>query len=111
MNPKVCTDHRRGDFSQQTPKATVTGRFTSAGTDPSVFLLFLFLVFVLLSDADCRLGLRFHSGGYLKDNIETLPELIRFMGIYKIILPFLGSAGDVGALANLDLARSVGTLA
>ncbi len=47
----------------------------------------------------------------MKDNIETLPELIRFMGIYKIILQFLGSAGDVGALANLDLARSVGTLA
>lgn len=37
MYSKVCTDHRRGDFSQQTPKATLTGRFTSAGTDPSVF--------------------------------------------------------------------------
>lgn len=111
MYSKVCTDHRRGDFSQQTPKATLTGRFTSAGTDPSVFLLFLFLVFVLLIDTDCRLGLRFHSGGYLKDNIETLPELIEFVRIHKIILWFLGSAGDVGALANLDLARSVGTLA
>lgn len=42
MNPTVSTDHRRGDFSQQTPKVTMTGRFTSAGTDPSVFLLFLF---------------------------------------------------------------------
>ena len=89
----------------------MTGRFTSAGTDPSVFLLFLFLIFVLFCVDDCRLGLRFHSGGFLKDNIETLSELIRFMGIYKIILQFLGSTGDVGALANLDLARSVGTLA
>ena len=89
----------------------MTGRFTSAGTDPSVFLLFLFLVFVLLNDDDCRLGLRFHSGGYLKDNIETLLELMKFIRMYKIILPFLGSAGDVGALANLDLVRLVGTLA
>ena len=83
MNPTVCIDHRRGDFSQQTPKVTMTGRFTSAGTDPSVFLLFLFLVFVLLNDDDCRLGLRFHSGGYLKDNIETLLELMKFIRMYK----------------------------
>ena len=50
MNPTVCTDHRRGDFSQQTPKATVTGRFTSAGTDPSVFLslYFIFLFYYVL---------------------------------------------------------------
>ncbi len=61
----------------------MTGRFTSAGTDPSVFLLFLFLIFVLLCDEDCRLGLRFHSEGFLKDNIETLPELIGFMPIFK----------------------------
>jgi hypothetical protein len=111
MNPTVCTDHRRGDFSQQTPKATVTGRFTSAGTDPSVFLLFLFLVFVLLNDDDCRLGLGFHSGRYLKDKSETLPELIEFIRIHKIILSFLGSPGDIGVLANLDLVRLVGTLA
>ena len=111
MNSTISTDHRRGEFSQQTPKATVTGRFTSAGTDPSVFLLFLFLIFVLLRVDDCRLSLKFHSGGYLKDNIETLPELIEFIRIHKIILTFLGSAGDVGALANLDLVRLVGTLA
>ena len=89
----------------------MTGRFTSAGTDPSVFLLFLFLIFVLFCVDDCRLGLRFHSGGFLKDNIETLPELIGFMPIFKIIFQFLGSAGDIGVLANLYLARSVESLA
>jgi len=47
----------------------------------------------------------------LRDNIKTLSELIEFMRIHKIILSFLGSAWDIGALANLDLARSVGTLA
>lgn len=33
------------------------------------------------------------------------------MRIHKIILSFLDSAWDIGVLANLDLARSVGTLA
>jgi hypothetical protein len=56
-------------------------------------------------------GLEISFWGYLKDNIEMLSELIEFMGIHKIILSFLGSAGDIGVLANLDLARSVGTLA
>ena len=89
----------------------MTGRFTSAGTDPSVFLRFLFLVFVLLCVNNCRLGLGFHSGRYLKDKFETLPELIEFTPIHKIILSFLGSPGDIGVLANLDLVRLVGTLA
>ena len=100
----------RGFFATNT-EGNYDGSVHLSGNRPVSFFALSFLIFFLFSVDDCRLGLKFHSGGYLKDNIETLPELIRFMGIYKIILPFLGSAGDVGALANLDLARSVGTLA
>jgi hypothetical protein len=100
----------RGFFATNT-EGNCDGSVHLSGNRPVSFFELVFYFFVLSCVNNCQLGLGFHSGRYLKDKFETLSELIEFIQIHKIILSFLGSPGDIGVLANLDLVRLVGTLA